>query len=173
MESLSSSGDSSVDSSKEALQPEDSNADYWNSIDNEYIRGILSTVDLQILQPCQVNNPFKSNNHELELFHLFMTKNYPDEVSKWMNEVLVDKGRRACSYKEFFAYIGLEHGMSLMKFNDIKKYWPGVAFWDMRLSVRQCYVLIFKTYIHAFIFHLNGCMTVMEPVVFLCGFADQ
>jgi hypothetical protein len=38
-----------------------------------------------------------------------------------MNEILVDKGRRACSCKEFFAYIGLELGMSLLKFNDIKK----------------------------------------------------
>jgi hypothetical protein len=91
-----------------------------------------------------------------------------------MNEILVDKGRRACSCKEFFAYIGLELGMSLLKFNDIKKnIGHGVAFWDMRLSVQQCHILVFKTFVHVFIFYLDSHMTVMEPVVIFCGFADH
>jgi hypothetical protein len=73
-----------------------------------------------------------------------------------MNEILVDKGRRACSCKEFFAYIGLELGMSLLKFNDIKKKnWAWGSF------------------VHVFIFYLDSHMTVMEPVVIFCGFADH
>jgi hypothetical protein len=128
IESSCPSCDSSEDSSKAALEAQDSPAKHLNSIENEYIRGILSTVDLKILQESQVNNAFNSNDHELELFHLFMSKNYLDVVSKWTNEVLLDKGRKQCSCKEFLAYIGLELGMSLMKFNDIKKYWARGSF---------------------------------------------
>jgi len=128
IESSSPSCDSSEDSSEAALETQDSPAKHLNSIDNEYIRGILSTVDLKILQESQVNNAFNSNDRELELFHLFMSKNYLDVVSKWTNEVLLDKGRKQCSCKEFLAYIGLELGMSLMKFNDIKKYWARGSF---------------------------------------------
>jgi hypothetical protein len=128
IESSSPSCDSSKDSSKGALEAEDSPAEHLNSIENEHIRGILSTVDLKILLQSQVKNAFNSNDHELELFHLFMTKNYLDVVSKWMNEVLLEKGRKQCSCKEFLAYIGLELGMSLMKINDIKKYWARGSF---------------------------------------------
>jgi hypothetical protein len=38
------------------------------------------------------------------------------------------KGHKRCSSKEFFAYIGLELGMSLVKYNDIKSYWASGCF---------------------------------------------
>jgi hypothetical protein len=93
------------------------------TIDNEYIRGIMRTVDLCIQQVGHVTNAYNSQEKEVELFHLFLTKNYLETVARWTNEVLVEKGRKALYAKEFFAYMGLELGMSLLKFNSMKSYW--------------------------------------------------
>jgi hypothetical protein len=92
-----------------------------NAVDNEYIRGILRSADLHILQPSQVSAAYDKAEKEVELFHLFKTKNYLETVSRWTNEILVKKGRKPVYVKEFFSYVSLELGMSLLKFNDIKK----------------------------------------------------
>jgi hypothetical protein len=56
-------------------------------------------------------------------------------VCKWTNEVLVGKGKKDCGIKEFYAYIGLELGVSLLKFNEIKRYWAQGCF----LSHETCF----------------------------------
>jgi hypothetical protein len=106
----------------------DANEILLNSVDNEYIRSILSSADLQILQPSQVSAAYEKLDKEVESFHLFVMKNYLGTVSRWANEVLVEKGQKPVYIPEFFACIGLELGMSLLKFNEIKKYWAQGSF---------------------------------------------
>jgi hypothetical protein len=95
---------------------------------NEYVRTLLDSADLCIMQPGLVNAAYESENKELGLFHLFLTQNYLETVCKWTNEVLERKGRKQATVKEFYAYIGLEMGMSLLRYNDIKKYWAEGSF---------------------------------------------
>ena len=110
------------------VQADDGNEEMVPSVDNEYIRSLLRSADLHILQPGQVSAAYGKSEKEVELFHLFMTKNYLGTMSKWTNEVLIGKGRKPTSNPEFFAYIGLELGMSLLKFNEISKYWSRGSF---------------------------------------------
>jgi hypothetical protein len=42
------------------------------------------------------------------LFHLFFSKTFLEAVGDWTNEVLVSKGKKSVSMKEFYAYMGLE-----------------------------------------------------------------
>ena len=95
--------------------------------DNCYVRKLRESADLHLLQPGAVYSAFDGDEKELGLFHLFLTKNYLETVCKWTNEVLVGKGKKECDVKEFYVYIGLELGMSLLKFNDIKKSYDGEA----------------------------------------------
>ncbi len=62
------------------------------------------------------------------MFHLFLMQNYLEMVCKWTNKVLERKGRKQLTIKEFYAYVGLELGMLLLWFNDIKKYWAEGSF---------------------------------------------
>jgi hypothetical protein len=57
------------------------------------------------------------------LFHLFFSKTFLEAVWDWTNEVLVSKGKKSVSTKEFYAYKGLEMGMSSVKYNALKSYW--------------------------------------------------
>jgi len=95
---------------------------------NDYIRKLMQSTDLHILQPGVVNAAYKGVNKELGLFHLFMMQNFLGTVCKWMNEVLESKGKKICSVQEFNGYLGLELGMSIVKYNGIKKYWAEGAF---------------------------------------------
>lgn len=58
------------------------------TMENDYIRGILNSVDLHILQRGLVNKAFTSANPEVDLFHLFLTKDNLDRVAEWTNELL-------------------------------------------------------------------------------------
>jgi hypothetical protein len=51
-----------------------------------------------------------------------MMQNFRGTVCKWTNEVLEPKGKKKCSIQEFNGYLGLELGMSIVKYNDIRKY---------------------------------------------------
>jgi hypothetical protein len=95
---------------------------------NSYVRKLRDSTDLHFLKPGAVYSAFDGDEKELGFFHLIFTKNYFETTRQWTNEVFVGKGKKTCSVKEFFAYIGLELGMSLIKFNDIKKYWAQVCF---------------------------------------------
>ncbi len=48
---------------------------------------------------------------------LFFPNDYLTNVCGWTNEVLAKRGHSSCTVKEFFAYMGLELGMSLIKYN--------------------------------------------------------
>ena len=114
-------GDEEVGSPEVADSPEVAES-------NDYIRKLVQSTDLHILQPGVVNAAYEGVNKELGLFHLFMTQNFLGVVCNWTNEVLESKGKRICSIQEFNGYLGLELGMSIVKYNDIKKYWAEGAF---------------------------------------------
>jgi hypothetical protein len=126
-----SEGDSPIsieapDSDEELLEEEEYSDD--TVVDNDYVRSILQSANLLILQPTLVNNSYDSEDRERNLFHLFFTKNYLETVCRWTAEKLGMKGKRPCSAVEFYAYIGLELGMSLLKYNSIKTYWSKECF---------------------------------------------
>jgi hypothetical protein len=101
----------------------------FSSTGNAYIDRILRNADLKILQPGLVGNAYESiMDKEAKLFHLFITKDYITNMAKWANELLLRKGRKACTPIEYMAYMGLELGMSLVKFNEMKKYWARGSF---------------------------------------------
>ena len=95
---------------------------------NAYVKKLLQSADLHILQPGRVCAAYDSEARELNLFHLFFSKTFLEAVGEWTNEVLVSKGKKSVSMKEFYAYMGLEMGMSLVKYNALKSYWSNGKF---------------------------------------------
>ena len=71
---------------------------------------------------------FDSEDRYVKLFHLFLTRDYLVMVSKFSSEVLERRGKKALQPNEFLGYIGLELGMSLVKFNSLRSYWRSGAF---------------------------------------------
>ena len=112
------SDDGSSRSSSSSVR-EDGNDNINTNDTNEYVRRILRSADLHILQPGLVSAAYNAPDRELSLFHLYLTRDYLNRVCEWTNEALLAKGRTECSPKEFYGYIGLELGMSLLKFNSI------------------------------------------------------
>lgn len=95
---------------------------------NEYVRRLLRSADLKLLKPGLAYAAYDSEETEQNLFHLFFSKAYLERVCSWTNPVLVNKGKKAVTLMEFTAYIGLELGMSLLKFNHLKSYWANASF---------------------------------------------
>jgi hypothetical protein len=93
-----------------------------NVVDNAYITSILESANLHILHPGQVSLAYRSEKLELNLFHLL---------------VLEKKELKSCTSLEFFACIGLELGMSLLKYNSIKSYWGNGSFLGHE-TYKQC-----------------------------------
>jgi hypothetical protein len=87
---------------------------------NDYVKKLMQSADLHILQPGVVNAAYERVNKELGLFHLFLLQIFLETVCKWMNEALKSKGK-ICSIKEFYDYLGHEMGMSIARYNDIKR----------------------------------------------------
>jgi hypothetical protein len=92
------------------------------------VKKLLQSSDLHILQRGRVCAAYDSEAWELNLFHLFFSKTFLEAVGEWTNEVLVSKGKKSVSMKEFYAYMGLEMGMSLVKYNTLKSYWSNGKF---------------------------------------------
>jgi hypothetical protein len=114
------------DSDEELLEEEEISDD--TVVDNDYVRSILQLANLCILQPTLVNKVYDNEDRERNLFHLFFTKNYLETVCCWTAKELGMKGKRPCTAVEFYAFIGLELGMSLLKYNSIKSYWSKGCF---------------------------------------------
>jgi hypothetical protein len=131
---LSSSDDDEEEESLESVEendvaePAEPSTTSDNPYDNAYVKRLLDIADLHILQPGEVNLAYGSSSKQLGLFRLFSTSNYVETVCKWTNESLQQKGQKSRSMKEFQAYMGLELGMSLLKYNDIKQYWAEGCF---------------------------------------------
>jgi hypothetical protein len=53
---------------------------------------------------------------------------FSQNVWRWTNESLKKGGKKRCTKIEFNAYVGLDMGMPLMKFNIIPKYWSSGCF---------------------------------------------
>lgn len=118
-------------------------------VDNPYVQQLWDGADLHILRPGKVRQAIAGESPQLALFNLFMTRTFLDAVWSWTNESLEKKGRKKCTKAEFKAYVGLEMGMSLLRFNDIKKYWATGSFLgsetfrttmsrDRFISIRSC-----------------------------------
>jgi hypothetical protein len=77
------------------------------------------------------SNILSSPNMELKLFHLFLSKSYFEAVLKWTNKKLSsshqsrNRHTNHITRDRFFAYIGLEFAMSIIRYNDIGQYWSG------------------------------------------------
>jgi hypothetical protein len=95
---------------------------------NEYVRRLLRSAELKLLKPGLAYAAYDSEEKEQNLFHLFFSKAYLERVCTWTNPVLVNKRKKAVTLMEFTAYIGLELGMSLLKFNQLKSYWANASF---------------------------------------------
>jgi hypothetical protein len=162
------------------LDEVDDNADADGTVkllDNDYVNGILKSADLHILQPGQVSSAYNSSWKESDLFHLFFTKNFLETICKWSNEALISKGHKSCSSKEFFAYIGLELGMSLVKYNDIKSYWASGCFVEHD-TFRDCMSRTrFQNIRSAVRFSAQSSydanMAHNDPLWFICSVLDQ
>jgi hypothetical protein len=92
------------------------------SLGNAYVKKLLQKADLHILQRGRVCVAYDSEARALNLFHHFFSKMFLEAVGDWTNEVLVSKGKKSVAMKEFYAYMGLEMGMSLVKYNVLKSY---------------------------------------------------
>ncbi len=75
------------------------------------VKNLLDSAGLHFLQAGLVTSAYVGPDKELGLFHLFLTRNYLETVLMWTNEALQIKGKKDCSIKEFYAYLGLEMGM--------------------------------------------------------------
>jgi len=97
-----------------------------------------------------------------------MTKTFLDTVWRWTNESMGRKGRRRCTKNEFFAYIGLEMGMSLMKFNDIQSIGLADVFWAMIPFVQLCPETVSNKFAAAFVFCRLAYMMQMKRMKIRC-----
>jgi hypothetical protein len=104
-----------------------------NQFTNQYLNKILESAELHILQPSEVATVVEGDNPELVLFNLFMMKTFLNTVrrstqcgSGQMNP-WVGKAGRGVPETNFQPTL-FWRLVSLMKFNDIHKYWSSGCF---------------------------------------------
>lgn len=94
---------------------------------NSYVKELIASSDLKILQTDRVNRAYSENGY-CGLFKLFLTRSFLDKMRKWMNLELTNDALKPINEAKFNAYLGLEIAMSLVQFNDIDEYWKGGMF---------------------------------------------
>jgi len=101
---------------------------------NDYVRKLKSQGGLHIHYATTIKSIIEGANMESKLFFLFITKSYFDAVRKWTLENLKSSGairhipKRGLPGSLFFAYVGLELGMSFCRYNQISDYWANTMF---------------------------------------------
>jgi hypothetical protein len=90
---------------------------------NEYIKMLRKQSKLVLLQKARAKKALRGPHEELGLFYLFFTMSFWDTIRLWTNKRLAAKGLPECTKECFAAYLGLEIGMSLVRFNTFKEYW--------------------------------------------------
>jgi len=98
---------------------------------NDYLNKLFVSGGIHINHSSKVLSIMRGDDCELKLFFLFLMKSFFSSVHKWM----IDKSHqsRVKCLKElssgmFFAYFGLELGMSIISYNDIEQYWASSIF---------------------------------------------
>ena len=101
---------------------------------NDFVRKLKSQGGLHIHYAAAIQSIIEGANMESKLFFLFITKSYFDAVRKWTLENLKSSGairhipKRGLPGSLFFAYVGLELGMSFCRYNQISDYWANTMF---------------------------------------------
>ncbi len=99
-----------------------------------YVELLIQSSGLQILQEGRANRAKKAKeNKELALFHLFFKKEFLEVICTWLNKRLREKTSSKHHYsqvskREFDAIWGLEMGMSVLQFNNVRSYWADGKF---------------------------------------------
>jgi len=95
---------------------------------NDYIRGLVERTGLKLLQDRRAKQALDSDKQELGLFYLFMTKMYWEAIRTWTNMRMKEKNLPECLKELFAANLGLEMGISLVRYNKIENYWSNGNF---------------------------------------------
>ena len=104
---------------------------YTKYDNNRYIRSLLQSADLEILQPDLVKRAYQSNK-ELGLFHLFLPPTLIESFRLWTERSMLKRNNGNLSVSKFNAYLGLEIAMSFMHCNNIYDYWSSKRFLGSR-----------------------------------------
>jgi len=95
---------------------------------NNYLNKLFVSGGIHVNHSSKVLSIMRGDDCELELFFLFLTKAFFSAVRKWMIDKLNSshqsrvKCLKVSSSEMFYAYIGLELGMSIISYNDIEQY---------------------------------------------------
>ena len=101
---------------------------------NDYVRKLKLQGGLHVHYSAVIQSMLEEDRMESKIFFLFITKSFFDAVRKWTlaNMRLSTTSRRlprkGLSESLFYAYIGLELGMSFCQYNQIKDYWANSIF---------------------------------------------
>ena len=79
--------------------------------DVDYVKRIKESSRIYFKQAGRIDLALKSENPEVNLFHLFLPTSYLSTMLKWTNVELVAKGKDKISLQKFKAAIGLEIAM--------------------------------------------------------------
>ena len=88
---------------------------------NEYTKTIESYTDLHVVQEKKILEAYH-NRGPLELFYIFLPKQFLQKGQKHEQIILEKKGILEASITDILGMIGLELGISLCKLNTIKDY---------------------------------------------------
>ena len=92
------------------------------NVNNEFLQSLSSGSCLKLLQRAQCIKKLKAKGYS-GLVSLFVSDPFIDQIWKFTNAWLIQKGYKKCTKRQFRAYVGLEMAMSIIQFNDIKSYW--------------------------------------------------
>ncbi len=103
---------------------------------NRCINHLLTHGRIEIKHRQRSESLLEKPEMELKLIFLFLMKSYFAAVHKWTNQwfeschtkKITEAKNRIISKDQFFAYIGLELGTSIIKYNAIDQYWSSGLF---------------------------------------------
>ena len=94
---------------------------------NEFLLQIQQSSGLKVLHKARCARLLQSKGYS-GLVSLFVGDKFIDQIWKFTNVRLRQKGYNKTTRKLFRAYVGLEMAMSIVQFNDIKSYWKTGVF---------------------------------------------
>jgi hypothetical protein len=108
--------------------------DSTDSFKNDYVRKLKVQGGLHVHYSAAIQSMLQGDRMESKIFFLFITKSYFDVVRKWTlaNARSSTRSRRlpkkGISESLFYAYVGLELGMSFCQYNRIEEFWSKAIF---------------------------------------------
>ena len=101
--------------------------DTYLSEENPYIKSLLESANLKIMQPKMVKKEYEERK-ELGLFNLFFSPDLTQGIFSWTKKKLEAKGSYFLTMDLLHSYLGIEIAMSLMRCNNIYDYWSHKKF---------------------------------------------